>query len=51
MAWYYLRRPSINFTTPEEGMDLIDVSAICRARFNTNGIGVVCLLLVAPTYD
>ena len=48
MAWCCLRRSSVNFTTPERGVDLIDVSAKCRACFLTNGIGVVRCLLNGP---
>jgi len=43
--WCYLRRYSINFTTPVGGMDLIDVLDKCRACFLTNGIRVVRWLL------
>ena len=45
MAWCCLRHSSINFTTPEGGMELVDVSAKCRACILKNGIGVVRWLL------
>jgi len=40
LAWCYLRHSTINFTTPEGGMDLIDILAKFHACFPTNRIGV-----------